>query len=64
MSFLMLPCSFTTTVIYYHCNLLPPLNVMLHEYLQELLKRHVFSYKGRIDLDHCDVINVPDGKGT
>ena len=32
-------------------------------YFQELLKRHVFSYKGRIDLDHCDIIPLPDGKG-
>lgn len=29
---------------------------------KELLKRHVFSYKGRIDLDHCDIIDLPDGK--
>ncbi|KAL4220351.1 Rho guanine nucleotide exchange factor 4 [Mactra antiquata] len=31
---------------------------------KELLKRHVFSYKGRIDLDHCEVIDLPDGKDT
>jgi len=31
---------------------------------KELLKRHVFSYKGRIDLDHCDIVDVPDGKDT
>ena len=24
----------------------------------------MFSYKGRIDLDHCDIIPVQDGKGT
>ena len=32
-------------------------------YFQELLKRHVFSYKGRIDLDHCDIVPISDGKG-
>ncbi|XP_060603154.1 uncharacterized protein LOC132756174 isoform X2 [Ruditapes philippinarum] len=31
---------------------------------KELLKRHVFSYKGRIDLDHCDIIDIPDGKDS
>ncbi|WAR28139.1 SPT13-like protein [Mya arenaria] len=29
---------------------------------KDLLKRHVFSYKGRIDLDHCDITSVEDGK--
>ncbi|XP_052219346.1 uncharacterized protein LOC127836694 isoform X3 [Dreissena polymorpha] len=29
---------------------------------KDLLKRHVFIYKGRIDLDHCDVIDLEDGK--
>ncbi|XP_053404254.1 uncharacterized protein LOC123554283 isoform X2 [Mercenaria mercenaria] len=31
---------------------------------KELLKRHVFSYKGRIDLDHCDIVDIPDGKDS
>lgn len=31
---------------------------------KEFLKRHLFSYKGRIDIDQCEVVDVPDGKDT
>jgi hypothetical protein len=31
--------------------------------LQDILKRNTYVYKGRIQLDTSEVIDVPDGKG-
>jgi hypothetical protein len=33
-------------------------------YLQDILKRNTYVYKGRIHLDTSEVIDVPDGKGN
>ncbi|GIY11990.1 hypothetical protein CDAR_449371 [Caerostris darwini] len=31
---------------------------------KDLLKRHTYAYKGRLNLDHCDILNVEDGKDS
>lgn len=35
----------------------------MYIYLQDILKRNTFVYKGRIQLDTSEVTNLPDGKG-
>jgi hypothetical protein len=32
-------------------------------FLQDILKRNTYVYKGRIHLDTSEVVDVPDGKG-
>lgn len=32
--------------------------------MQDILKRDFYVYKGRILLDGCEVIPIPDGKGA
>ncbi|CAL1281082.1 unnamed protein product [Larinioides sclopetarius] len=31
---------------------------------KDLLKRHTYAYKGRLNLDHCDIVDVEDGKDS
>nr|XP_015909481.1 spermatogenesis-associated protein 13 isoform X2 [Parasteatoda tepidariorum] len=31
---------------------------------KDLLKRHTYAYKGRLNLDHCDIVDVDDGKDS
>ncbi|GFR20603.1 hypothetical protein TNCT_535401 [Trichonephila clavata] len=31
---------------------------------KDLLKRHTYAYKGRLNLDHCDILDVEDGKDS
>ncbi|XP_055926414.1 spermatogenesis-associated protein 13-like isoform X5 [Argiope bruennichi] len=31
---------------------------------KDLLKRHTYAYKGRLNLDHCDIVDIEDGKDS
>ncbi|GFS54750.1 hypothetical protein TNIN_484321 [Trichonephila inaurata madagascariensis] len=31
---------------------------------KDLLKRHTYAYKGRLNLDHCDILDIEDGKDS